>query len=255
MTGEKSNKIRDTRVSQAPKPPSPISTGGYRRKKDQLADYQHWNRMPVINLRQAIMLTLGIEPAPNIYEPPNQRRYVQLEQVALSHRQAGTLPVCAHDPDSIRSDDWLQWVRSNSDEEPPKEWQPIAASQLEMPVPKSSEVHSGWTIESAIADDVFNCMRDDNFTDAVVAGGKGIYDFLSASSGNELPDNYGLDVGEYWMADSELGSPGRSLDVGKRRGLQKIKILYKSKEDEPADSIKFRDLWKEFDKIKRKLAQ
>ncbi len=101
------------------------------------------------------MLTLGIEPAPNIYEPPNQRRYVQLEQVALSHRQAGTLPVCAHDPDSIRSDDWLQWVRSNSDEEPPKEWQPIAASQPEASVPKSSEVHSRWTIESAIADDLF----------------------------------------------------------------------------------------------------
>ena len=126
MTDKKATTHRKVpAITEAPPPINPINTGGYRRKKDQLADYQHWNRMPVINLRQTIMLTLGIEPALKIYEPPNRQRYVQLEQVALSHRQAGTLPVCAHNPDLIRSDDWLQWIRSKSDEEPPKEWQPI----------------------------------------------------------------------------------------------------------------------------------
>ena len=199
------------------------------------------------------MLTLGIEPGPEIYEPSNLKRYIQLEQVALSHRQAGTLPVFAHDPSLMRSDDWLQWVRSKSDEKPPKEWQPIAASHPEASVPKSSEVHSRWTIESAIADDLFiRIDASEHSREDKKYGLQRIYNFLireDRDSCRPLRD-YGLDLYRYWLVDDIKDERTDPYEIGGKSRLRPVRIVYEEHEDDEPRSIPFTQLMSAFSRIK-----
>lgn len=254
MTDKKATTHRKVpAITEAPEPPSPIRGRGYQQKRDQTADFKHWNRMPVIGLWQAIMLTLDIDPRTKIQEPSNRQRYEQLQQVALSHRQAGTLPVFAHDPSLMRSDDWLQWVRSNSDEEPPKEWQPIAASQPEASVPKSSEVHSRWTIESAIADDLFiRIDASEHSREDKKYGLQRIYNFLireDRDSCRPLRD-YGLDLYRYWLVDDIKDERTDPYEVGAKGRLRHIRIVYEEHEDSEPQNFTFKQLMETFTEIK-----
>ena len=91
MTGEKSNKIRDTRVSQAPEPPSPISTGGYRRPSNTPARYEYWNHVPAVTIDQFTYLIFGCDPGTKLIMKTRQKR-ADLLLLIHAHEAVDTFP-------------------------------------------------------------------------------------------------------------------------------------------------------------------
>ena len=127
MTGKKATTHRKIpAVSEAPPPINPIRGGGYRPRKSKPANYQHWNRFPLLSFDQCLMLLLGIEPDTKIQESSVREKYDRLWELINSCRKAGTLQYAGRQPDQIQPSKFIEWAIYN-DLPAPNEWKPAVS--------------------------------------------------------------------------------------------------------------------------------
>ncbi len=111
-------------------------------QRDNSLDWTYWNRIPVLELEQAILLTVNWTPRAtrkfldvcdySAFYPP---RYHEILAIAQAHILDGSLKYINQFEKNLRTVDWLQWLKTIGIT-PPNEWRPI---DPECPAPKSTE--------------------------------------------------------------------------------------------------------------------
>lgn len=213
------------------------------------ANFEYWNRLPIVSLRQAICLTLDGEPTNIFFREASKKRIRDLERMVASHRIAGSLQFFNND--QIYATDWLNWLSSVAIV-PPKEWQPIDNNGKTFVADssgESAELVADMTIIDAIADDIYNRMKSDTSENMRRVGLQKIYDFLITKTEIELPAKYQLPVMSYWLIDEKEVQRGL-YEIGKKIGLKFVEIQYKNGDTDDCGSIPFLKVWEAFNEIK-----
>jgi hypothetical protein len=123
----KKSKIEPKRktVTSAP-PPVPRIRGGYIPPKDIPPNYEHWNRFPIMSVREAIFLTIGIEPRASQYpeERKNKARFLEIDDIVQSHVSYGSLKLFRRGIGQVSVSAWMDWLQMVGMSAPP-EWRPV----------------------------------------------------------------------------------------------------------------------------------
>lgn len=84
------------RFSKAPPPIVPINATGYRPpSKPKPIDWEHWRLMPIVELQQAVVLSVNVNPDDDTLV---NDVLIRRMEIALSHVQAKTLTLDSHYP-------------------------------------------------------------------------------------------------------------------------------------------------------------
>ena len=102
-------------------------------QRDNSLDWTYWNQIPVLELEQAILLTVNWTPRAtrkfldvcdySAFYPP---RYHEILAIAEAHILNGSLNCISQFQKNVRAVDWLAWLLT-IDISAPDEWQPIGS--------------------------------------------------------------------------------------------------------------------------------
>lgn len=202
--------------------------------KSWRANYAKWNKFPVLDFNQCLMLLLGLNPDKQIPRHAGRirDRYDHLRKLMQSCRTAGTLVGTSPYSIDIEPSKFIEWAKSMG-EPIPEDWKPIGAGQakveqaifeadadkieivepIEKQIPDQEHKNEkdSSTIESKIAEDLYNRMSDDP-TISDIGGGTMMFDYLTNAGTLNL-----IDGTEYFLGTSERSQSDRRKDVGKRK--------------------------------------